>query len=124
MVRMVSKREIVIKKAKDLALSVLPDEINKPFGKELFFNPERSAICSVSFTGSDAFPEAESHDEYADVFFVLSGEEELFIGGKISDASEIQKGERRGKILVGAGKYIVSANDIVIIPQGGAASAR
>ena len=61
---------------------------------------------------------AELHKNYTDIFLVYVGEEDLYIGGKITDAVSTGPGEWRGLNLVGAEKMHVKMGDIVIIPKG------
>jgi beta-galactosidase beta subunit len=61
---------------------------------------------------------AELHENYTDIFLVYVGEEDLYIGGEITDAVSTGPGEWRGLNLVGAEKRHVKAGDVVIIPKG------
>lgn len=109
--------EIIIKAASwQAAISALP--AIGPVGQELATNGTRSAIISCSVTFSEKAKKAELHENYTDIFIVQEGEEELFIGGKITDEQETEPGEWRGENLEGARTYRIAAGDVVIIPKG------
>lgn len=112
------QRPEIIIKAKDIkkALAELPKK--GPFGEEIAKNKNQSVIVSRNITSKNASPKAELHENYTDIFIVMAGKEELFIGGKITDKKEIKLGEWRGEKLKGARKYKIGAGDIVIIPAG------
>lgn len=61
---------------------------------------------------------AERHENYTDIFLVYAGEEDLYIGGEITDAVSTGPGEWRGLNLVGAIRVHLRAGDVIIIPKG------
>lgn len=111
------KPEIIIK-AKDIKKAVASLPKTGPFGEEIAKNKNQSIIVSRNITSKGASPKAELHENHNDIFIVMSGKEELFIGGKITDKKEIKPGEWRGEKLKDSRKYKIGAGDIVIIPAG------
>lgn len=75
---------------------------------------------AVGVADETAFLEkkAELHENYTDVFLVYEGEEDLYIGGEITDKVSTGPGEWRGLTLVGAEKMQVKMGDVVVIPKG------
>ncbi len=98
------------------ALASLP--VKGPFGKMVKINADGSIKASVSITAVEASPQAEIHDNFNDTFVVFSGEEELWVGGEISDKRETEPGEWVGETLVGAHAQKLKAGDTVVIPKG------
>lgn len=91
---------------------------NPPFGKLLKSNGDGSVKISVSVTSEEMSPTTESHDNFNDIFLVQSGEEEIWIGGKIVDRKETEPGEWIGEKLEGAEKKKIKAGDVLIVPKG------
>jgi mannose-6-phosphate isomerase-like protein (cupin superfamily) len=89
-----------------------------PWGNVLFANNQKTAMVSQVVTPKEVGPKAEMHEQYTDIFVILEGREEIFIGGRITDKKSSSRGEWLGSKLVGARKYIVGAGDMVIIPKG------
>lgn len=109
--------EIIIKKG-DLSEYVKSLPESGPFGEKVLANLDGTAMVNKIITSSEPSEYAEIHDNFVDIFIVLGGEEELFIGGEIKDKKSASAGEWLGKELNGARKYEVEAGDIVIIPKG------
>lgn len=61
---------------------------------------------------------SESHDEWADIYFVTSGSAAIMTGGEIVDAREDSPGEIRGTSIRGGEVQRISEGDIVHIPAG------
>ena len=95
---------------------VLPEQ--GPFGEELRANPEKSVIINKNVTSQDPAGKAELHENYTDIFVVLEGSEQLFIGGTITDKESTGPGEWRGAKLEGAREHKVEKGDTIIIPKG------
>lgn len=112
------KHQEIILKNKDLSdyLKSLP-KIG-PFGEKVLSNGDETVIVYKNITSSEPAEYAESHDNYADIFIVQAGREELFIGGEMKNKETVSAGEWRGKDLSGARKYDIGAGDIIIIPKG------
>jgi mannose-6-phosphate isomerase-like protein (cupin superfamily) len=65
-------------------------------------------------TGSDA----ELHDASDDVYYVLEGEAELTLGGKLELPREISPGEWRSKTIAGGQTVIIKKGDLIVVPRG------
>src|SRR5690606_4510358 len=61
---------------------------------------------------------SESHDEWADVYFVTAGNASLVVGGTIVDAEETEPGEIRGTAIEGGTLQRLAEGDVVHIPAG------
>ena len=61
---------------------------------------------------------SEMHDDEADIYVVLEGEGELYIGGAMIDSTSPKPGQHRGSGLEGATRHHMSAGDLIIIPEG------
>lgn len=112
-----SNPEIIIR-AKEIKKSGLTFPEVGPWGKIIFSNKKKTAIVSQVITAKDIAPQAELHEDYTDIFVILEGQEELFIGGKITNKKSNSPGEWSGSKLLGARRYLVKAGDMVIIPKG------
>jgi mannose-6-phosphate isomerase-like protein (cupin superfamily) len=60
--------------------------------------------------------EVEVHDKMADVFYVVSGEASLIVGGTVVGGHPTTPGEIRGTSITGGGKKMLGAGDAVHIP--------
>lgn len=60
--------------------------------------------------------EVEVHDKMADVFYVVSGEASLIVGGTVVGGHASGPGEIRGTSITGGEKKTLSAGDAVHIP--------
>lgn len=60
--------------------------------------------------------EVEVHDKVADVFYIVSGEATLVVGGTVVGAHSSGPGETRGTSISGGVKKILGAGDAVHIP--------
>jgi len=64
----------------------------------------------------DGDGEVEVHDKMADVFYVISGEASLIVGGTVVGGHTTAPGETRGTSITGGAKKALSAGDAVHIP--------
>jgi len=60
--------------------------------------------------------EVEVHDKMADVFYVVSGEASLIVGGTVVGGHTTAPGETRGTSITGGEKKVLGAGDAVHIP--------
>jgi mannose-6-phosphate isomerase-like protein (cupin superfamily) len=60
--------------------------------------------------------EVEVHDKMADVFYIISGEATLIVGGTVVGAHSSGPGEIRGTSISGGEKKMLAAGDAVHIP--------
>jgi mannose-6-phosphate isomerase-like protein (cupin superfamily) len=60
--------------------------------------------------------EVEVHDKMADVFYIVSGEATLIVGGTVVGAHTTAPGETRGTSITGGEKKMLAAGDAVHIP--------
>ena len=60
----------------------------------------------------------EVHDASDDIYYVLSGEATLMLGGALADPNEISSGEWRSKTASGGQKVAIKKGDLVIVPRG------
>jgi mannose-6-phosphate isomerase-like protein (cupin superfamily) len=60
--------------------------------------------------------EVEVHDKMADVFYVVSGEASLIVGGTVVGGHTTAPGETRGASITGGEKKTLGAGDAVHIP--------
>ena len=82
--------EIIIKKG-DLSEYVKSLPESGPFGEKVLANSDGTAMVNKIITSSEPSEYAEIHDNFVDIFIVLEGEEELFIGGEIKDKKARQQ---------------------------------
>jgi len=61
---------------------------------------------------------SESHDDWADLYFVTSGSATLVTGGTIVNPREESPGEMRGTALQGGTSRAIATGDVVHIPAG------
>ena len=61
---------------------------------------------------------AEMHAEEADIYLAISGQGFLLLGGTIRDGRETAPGQYRGSMLDEAESFLISAGDVVMIPEG------
>jgi mannose-6-phosphate isomerase-like protein (cupin superfamily) len=64
----------------------------------------------------DGDGEVEVHDKMADVFYVISGEATLVVGGTVVGGHTTAPGETRGTSITGGQKKMLAAGDAVHIP--------
>ncbi len=62
--------------------------------------------------------EAELHDASDDVYYVLEGEAELTLGGRLELPREISPGEWRSKTITGGQTVIIKKGDLIVVPRG------
>lgn len=70
----------------------------------------------LSFRSRDG--EAELHEKFADVFYVLDGKATLATGGTIAAARTIGPGETRGERIEGGARQPLRAGDVAHVPAG------
>jgi mannose-6-phosphate isomerase-like protein (cupin superfamily) len=61
---------------------------------------------------------SESHADWADVYFVTSGNASLIVGGTIPDGEETEPGEVRGTTIENGTLQRLAKGDVVHIPAG------
>ncbi|HEY3378094.1 MAG TPA: hypothetical protein VGL77_11435 [Armatimonadota bacterium] len=61
---------------------------------------------------------AEMHDTEADIYLVVEGEGDLYLGGTLLDPTTPTPGQHRGSGLDGATHHALRAGDLIIIPEG------
>jgi mannose-6-phosphate isomerase-like protein (cupin superfamily) len=83
-------------------------------GETLRKFPRHSAI--LSFRCGDG--EAEIHENFADVFFMLDGETTLVTGGRIVGSTNTAPGEIRGTAVEGGRGQELKAGDVAHVPAG------
>jgi mannose-6-phosphate isomerase-like protein (cupin superfamily) len=64
----------------------------------------------------DGDGEVEVHDKMADVFYIVSGEASLIVGGTVVGGHTSGPGETRGTSITGGDKKTLGAGDAVHIP--------
>jgi len=62
--------------------------------------------------------EAEVHENFADVFYVLEGRATLLTGGTVAGARLTKPGETRGSSIVGGVRQELRAGDVAHVPAG------
>lgn len=62
--------------------------------------------------------DAEVHDASDDVFYVLEGEANLTLGGKMENPREAATGEWKSKTIVGGQTFTIKKGDLIIVPRG------
>jgi mannose-6-phosphate isomerase-like protein (cupin superfamily) len=70
----------------------------------------------LSFRARDG--EAELHENFADLFYVLSGQATLVTGGTVVGAKTIGPGEVRGTSIEGGQRKELRAGDLAHVPAG------
>jgi mannose-6-phosphate isomerase-like protein (cupin superfamily) len=73
-------------------------------------------FAMLSFRSRDG--EAEAHQSYAQLIFVLAGAATLVTGGTVSRARTVGPGETRGDSIEGGAKQELKAGDVVHVPAG------
>jgi mannose-6-phosphate isomerase-like protein (cupin superfamily) len=70
----------------------------------------------LSFRSRDG--EAEVHENFADVFYVLEGRATLVTGGTVMGARLVKPGETRGSSIEGGVRQELRAGDVAHVPAG------
>jgi mannose-6-phosphate isomerase-like protein (cupin superfamily) len=83
-------------------------------GETLKEYPRHCAM--LSFRSRDG--EAEAHENFADVFYVLEGRATLVTGGTVAGARLIKPGETRGSSIEGGARQELRAGDVAHVPAG------
>ncbi|MFC1678229.1 YhcH/YjgK/YiaL family protein [Patescibacteria group bacterium] len=111
-----NQEEVIIKKENiDSWMESMPKQ--GPFGETFLSNSESTTIVNKNVTTHEKADKSELHEEYADLYIILDGEETLFIGGDMINKEEGKPGEWRGSSLKDPREYQVKKGDIVIIPK-------
>jgi mannose-6-phosphate isomerase-like protein (cupin superfamily) len=76
--------------------------------------PQHCAM--LSFRSRDG--EAEVHENFADVFYVLNGCATLVTGGTVAGAKSVAPGEMRGSSVEGGTRQLLRAGDVAHVPAG------
>lgn len=76
--------------------------------------PQHAAM--LSFRGRSG--EAEVHEKFADLFYVLSGEATLVTGGTVAKARTEAPGETRGEAIEGGVRRPLHPGDVAHVPAG------
>jgi mannose-6-phosphate isomerase-like protein (cupin superfamily) len=83
-------------------------------GETLKEYPRHCAM--LSFRSRDG--EAEAHENFADVFYVLEGRAALVTGGTVAGARLVKPGETRGTSIEGGARQEMRAGDVAHVPAG------
>jgi mannose-6-phosphate isomerase-like protein (cupin superfamily) len=70
----------------------------------------------LSFRSRDG--QAELHENFADIFYVLEGRATLVTGGTIAGAAAVGPGEVRGAAIEGGARQELRAGDVAHVPAG------
>jgi mannose-6-phosphate isomerase-like protein (cupin superfamily) len=62
--------------------------------------------------------EAEVHERFADMFYVLEGHATLVTGGTVTGARTVGQGEIRGDAVEGGARQELRAGDVAHVPAG------
>ena len=62
--------------------------------------------------------EAEIHEKYADMFYILAGSATLVTGGKLVNARVVGPGETRGESIEGGMHQELRVGDVAHVPAG------
>ena len=73
-------------------------------------------LAMLSFRGRDG--EAEVHEGFADLFYVLHGAATLIAGGTVVAARSIGPGETRGNAIEGGWRQELRPGDVAHVPPG------
>lgn len=76
--------------------------------------PQHAAMLSVRTRDG----QAEVHEEFADVFYVLDGRATLVTGGTVSGAQSVAPGEIRGDAVENGKRQELRPGDVAHIPAG------
>jgi mannose-6-phosphate isomerase-like protein (cupin superfamily) len=95
-------------------LHKLAQEKGGSAGETLRKFPRHSTI--LSFRCADG--EAEIHENFADVFFMLDGQTTLVTGGTIVGSTNTAPGEIRGTAVAGGTGQELKAGDVAHVPAG------
>jgi quercetin dioxygenase-like cupin family protein len=83
-------------------------------GETLKEYPRHCAM--LSFRSRDG--EAEVHENFADIFYVLDGRATLATGGTVVGARSVGPGETRGSSVEGGSRQLLRAGDVAHVPAG------
>jgi mannose-6-phosphate isomerase-like protein (cupin superfamily) len=73
-------------------------------------------FAMLSYRSRDG--EAEVHDGFADLFYVLAGAATLVTGGTVAGPKTVAPGETRGRAIEGGSRRELRAGDVAHIPAG------
>ncbi|HXF43015.1 MAG TPA: hypothetical protein VNK26_04680 [Pyrinomonadaceae bacterium] len=60
----------------------------------------------------------EVHEDSDDIYYVLSGQAELELGGQLIEPAEISPGEWRSPNAKGTSKFTIQKGDLIFVPRG------
>jgi uncharacterized RmlC-like cupin family protein len=83
-------------------------------GETLKEFPRHAAMLSVRHRDG----QAEVHENFADLFYVLDGRATLLSGGAVVGAVEVSAGETRGVALEGSVRQELRSGDLAHVPAG------
>ena len=95
-------------------LSKLAKQGNGSAGETLREFPQHCAVLSYR----DRDGEAEVHENFADIFYVLEGRATLVTGGTVAGAKLTGPGEMRGSSVEGGTRLPLRAGDVAHVPAG------
>jgi mannose-6-phosphate isomerase-like protein (cupin superfamily) len=95
-------------------LSKLAKHGNGSAGETLKEYPQHCAM--LSYRSRDG--EAEVHQNFADIFYVLEGRATLVTGGTVAGAKSAGPGEMRGLSVEGGIRQQLRAGDVAHVPAG------
>ncbi len=87
-------------------------------GPQLLWKDAGTGYGIVMTDFKDRKAKPELHEAADDIYYILSGEGELTIGGELVERKEKSPGEWTAKDISGAEKRKVRPGDIVSIPRG------
>lgn len=70
----------------------------------------------LSFRSRDG--EAELHENFADIFYILDGQVTLVTGGAIAGLRTVGPGEIRGDAVTGGARQLLRGGDVAHVPAG------
>ena len=95
-------------------LSKLAKHGNGSASETLKEYPQHCAM--LSYRSRDG--EAEVHQDFADIFYVLEGRATLVTGGTVAGAKSVGPGEKRGSSVEGGTRQQLRAGDVAHVPAG------
>jgi mannose-6-phosphate isomerase-like protein (cupin superfamily) len=95
-------------------LSKMAKHGNGSAGETLREFPQHCAV--LSYRSRDG--EAEVHENFADIFYVLEGRATLVTGGTVAGARIVGPGETRGTSVEGGTRQLLRVGDVAHVPAG------
>lgn len=87
-------------------------------GKNLFMPEGKKYWVDFVSKGNSPDRKSEMHDWETDVYIVVDGEADLYLGGTLVNPSSPREGQYRGDDLDGADMHHVTKGDVIVIPEG------